>query len=660
MLLIIIILVAINILLLLNALSNKKKIKMLFSELKDFNIDNGIDSIESDSALLESFKVKKAKVINFFHSIKSVGIKTERSSSKLSRDIRKTIYEVNEIGKFVLDVEEMANMLFNYITDGSAAVEEIQASIESLNRQIDVQDDKVKENFDVVRSMTSSLDSISKTASEKMRNSEKLVVLTADGYKKINTTNEFMNIVKISVNDVLQFNSVINSIAAQTNLLSMNAAIEAAHAGEAGKGFAVVAEEIRKLASLTADNAKNISVNLKELNLNINKATDLSKTAGDTFKDINGEVTLVIDSFKEITNETMSLSGKSSEVTESISELVALSENTKNSMSEMSLGARDVTETFEKTKSFGHSLNESISDLTIVSHDITKVVTGLSESFFSMNKVLIELVKDTKIFSSSGEDIDKLENHMLINNIVLSHISWVLKSKSVIDGVLNPDDCDLVSTTSCVMGQWLENEGKERLDRDTYDRLIIRHNQLHGTVKIIIDHVRSGNKKEAMVAFVELGSHSSAIIQMLSTGDSNDFVTWDKGLSVGVKLFDDQHIVLFNLINDLASVMTKGEASGEIAKVLAELIKYTDGHFKSEEQCFEKYGYAEAKEHTQIHKKLVDTVLALQDNLNRGKKVMSTEVLDFLQNWIYDHIMIEDNKYTEFLRSRMPENEVVR
>lgn len=657
-LIIILILIIFNVLQALNKLATKKKTNKLYKELLNFNsnsTDIELSSVDKNT-ILSNFKEQKKKMLTFFNLINSVGVKTERSSGKLSRDIRKTIYEVNEIGKFVVNVEDLANSLFNYITDGSAAVEEIQASIESLNRQVDIQDDKVKENFTAVKSMTVSLDSISRTATDRMKNSEKLVELTAEGNRKINSTNEFMNIVKGSVEDVLTFNNVINSIAAQTNLLSMNAAIEAAHAGEAGKGFAVVAEEIRKLASLTADNAKNISVNLKELNLNINKASELSLTTGDTFKNINEEVTYVIDSFKDITNETTDLSGKSAEVTNRISDLVSLSEHTKNSMLEMSIGAKDVTQTFESTKTFGHNLNESIGGLSTASKDITQVVTGLSESFFSTNKVLISLVEGTAL--SSSDDTHKLENSMVINNIILSHIAWELRAKSMIDGTLKSDSYDLVSAKSCYMGQWLDGDGKKILSSDVYSRLVSRHDELHQTVKKVVDYVNNGNKVAAMDEYHLLSDHSSAIIQMLSAGDSDDLVTWDKTLSIGVKQFDEQHMVLFELINNLAAAMSKGEASSKIGEVLGELIKYADIHFKTEEKVFEKYGYPGCEEHTVIHKNLVDTVIGLQDDLNRGKKVMSTEVLDFLQNWIYGHIMVEDKKYEEFLTSKMPKSEL--
>lgn len=635
----------------------KNRNKKLYIQIE--NLENGdikkypdLDSKKYNNKFIYLLKKSINKIALFFDDIRNVSIKTERSNSRLSRNIQKTLLSSARVSQFTGRNTELTQKLFNFISEGSAAIEEIHASIASLNEQIEIQNSKVSDNYNAISSMTDSISTISTIATERIEDTKELVHLTKEGSKKIEQTNDCIKTVKESVDDVLSLNTVINSIASKTNLLSMNAAIEAAHAGEAGKGFAVVAEEIRKLASMTADNAKNISETLKELDNNINLASNLSNSSGASFKEIDNGVNKVTDAFADITGRTGNLSDTANGVTSRITELVQISEQTKESISEMEIGARDVTETFNNTKSLAHSVNESMEDLYLESKNINLLATKLSSSYFEINKVLLELTNKVAEISDNESVNSNIQKRMVYKNLILAHINWIAKSRAMIDGTISIQDANVLSSKDCMLGKWLLSDDSKSLDKDKYDLLVTEHNKLHKIVQDIAVELENNNKKKAKELYPTLEPLSMKIIEILSTGDNSKLITWTPELSVGVKEFDEHHNVLFEIINKLSDAMSTGKGSAEVINILDELVDYTEWHFSAEEMAFEKYSYPKKEEHKKVHSNMITKAKKLLSDAQAGKDVLSTEVLDFLQDWIVDHIMGIDKQYEAYLSGK--------
>lgn len=625
------------------------------NKLNEGKVEKYPELKESKGTEKYTFFLKKFvnRIALFFDDIKNLSVKTERSSSRLSRHIQKTLLSSARISQFTGRNTELTQTLFDNISEGSAAIEEIQASITSLNEKMVIQNSKVSENYDAVTDMTDKLKTISNIATTRIEDTRNLVTLTKEGSTKMVKTNNCIKTVKESVENVLQFNTVINSIASKTNLLSMNAAIEAAHAGDAGKGFAVVAEEIRKLALLTADNAKNISETLKQLNNNINLAINLSDSSGITFNDIDKGVTKVFEAFGDITNRTGVLSDTAHGVTDRITELVQISEQTKESISEMEIGARDVTDTFDNTKSFAHSLNESMEDLYVESKNINLSATKLSAAYFEISKVLAELTKKIgEQTANSNDSSSNLEKRMEYRSLILAHINWVAKSRAIIDGTMSIEEANVLSSKECMLGKWLVSENSKSLNPEKFNLLVTKHDNLHGIVQSIAHELANGNKSKAKDLYKNLEPLSIEIVDILSTGDDSKLVTWTSEMSVGVKDFDEHHIVLFNIINKLSDAMSRGEAQKGLVSILDELIEYTDWHFAAEEVIFDRYDYPHKEDHKKVHKSMLEKARQLYNDAELGRDIMSTEVLDFLQDWIVDHIMVVDKKYEAYLADK--------
>lgn len=129
---------------------------------------------------------------------------------------------------------------------------------------------------------------------------------------------------------------------------------------------------------------------------------------------------------------------------------------------------------------------------------------------------------------------------------------------------------------------------------------------------------------------------------------------WNNSFSVGIKKFDEQHQQLFGYLNELKKSLKSKEKGKSIAsKTINDLILYTLFHFGEEEKILIKYAYPDYESHKNIHEKLRTKVQVYHDDLNSGKKIINIEELvDFLTEWIQNHILETDKNYSQFLKSK--------
>lgn len=120
---------------------------------------------------------------------------------------------------------------------------------------------------------------------------------------------------------------------------------------------------------------------------------------------------------------------------------------------------------------------------------------------------------------------------------------------------------------------------------------------------------------------------------------------WSSKYSVGVQAMDKQHTILFGILNDLHDAMMKGQAKQMTGALLRKLVSYTREHFTAEEAVMAASGYAALAQHRIIHRDLTKQVDEFAARYERGESTLNLQLLNFLRDWLSNHIQNEDQKY---------------
>ncbi len=129
-------------------------------------------------------------------------------------------------------------------------------------------------------------------------------------------------------------------------------------------------------------------------------------------------------------------------------------------------------------------------------------------------------------------------------------------------------------------------------------------------------------------------------------------ITWENSYSVKIKNIDSQHQKLFALINELYEAMNQGKGRDAAGKILDELVNYTKTHFAYEEQLLKSNNYVNFTAHKAEHDIFTAKVVEFQKQYNEGKALLALPLMNFLKDWLSNHIRGTDQKYSSYLTGK--------
>ena len=282
-------------------------------------------------------------------NIKSLIITIKKESEHLSGigatladNTTKTAAAVNQIADNIQSVRARAVSQSASVTQTNATMEQISVNIDKLNEHIEQQSTSVSESSSAVEEMLANIQAVTQTLIKNATNVKDLMTASEVGHAGLQDVAQDIQGISRESEGLLEINSVMESIASQTNLLSMNAAIEAAHAGEAGKGFAVVADEIRKLAESSSEQSKTISTVLKKIKESIDNITRSTDNVLSKFEAIDSGVKIVSNEEENIRNAMEEQGVGSKQILEAIGQLNEITQEVKSDSLQMLEGSKEI------------------------------------------------------------------------------------------------------------------------------------------------------------------------------------------------------------------------------------------------------------------------------------------------------------------------------
>ena len=318
--------------------------------------------------------------------------------ASMSRDFQQSRTDLEQISDHIGLLNERTRALLDSVSRVKTLSDRTGTKAASFIPQVQEQNTFVQETTASVNEMAASLNSVAGISGAKKDVAEKLMITSKEGMEQLDDTNKAFEHVSRQMEDLMEINSIVGSIASQTNILSMNAAIEAAHAGDAGRGFAVVADEIRKLAMSVAENSTTIDSTLKSLMTSLKATVENAEKLNQVMASIYSGNQEVLEAFQEIAGSTRELSLAGTEIMNAMQSLqdgsVIINEGSQEIGNDQNEIGRNVT-----------AIESMVTDITSASEVVSGSVQSIQGAVQHLDGIINETARRTASLHRSIKEL---------------------------------------------------------------------------------------------------------------------------------------------------------------------------------------------------------------------------------------------------------------
>ena len=304
----------------------------------------------------------------------------DAASRSLTENMDIAISSVDNINSAIAKVKSDVSNQASGVEETNASIGQISGRLQSLSDSIEDQSSAVSESSTAIDQMVANIRSVTDILNNNGENVMKLAAASESGQRSVESAVNVAKQIIEQSKSLLEASAVIQNIAGQTNLLAMNAAIEAAHAGEIGAGFSVVADEIRKLAEQSSVQGKTITDSLKNFS---HALLQISATTQNVEKDFNSiyELSQLVSSQEQVIMNAMTEQNEGNhQILEAMHQINGSTIAIRDAVKEMLSGSDQIVSEMRTLDEFTRSISNNVNTISDDANQIVNNVRAVSDS----------------------------------------------------------------------------------------------------------------------------------------------------------------------------------------------------------------------------------------------------------------------------------------